>query len=151
MNKTLFILVLVSFLSFGLIVSSSHAAGMMGKSGFMTFNSRDLTGASVYDSHGELLGIVNGVLVDSGGHAFAIVNHGDYDLYGEGGANTPVPFEALRISETKAGKERVVFKMDMEHLDFAPPFDPTKSNDRQYEASIYEYYGIQPYWTESSK
>ena len=149
MKRLFYLAVLVSFLSFGLIASISYAAGTMGKRGLMSFNGLDLIGASVRDSHGEYLGIVNEVMIDSGGHAFAIVNHGDYDLYGESGVNTPVPFEALRISETKSGKEKIVFKMDAEHLDFAPYLDPTKGLDRQREANIYEYYGIQPYWTEN--
>ena len=147
MNRTVFMLVLVSFLCLGLVASNSYAAGTMGKGSFVTFDSHDLIGASVRDSSGEFLGIVSEVMIDSGGHAFAIVNHGDYDLYGEGGANSPVPFEALRISQSKSGKERVVFKMDAEHFDFAPYLDPTKPINRQREADIYLYYGIQPYWT----
>jgi ribosomal 30S subunit maturation factor RimM len=76
MNKTLLMFVLVSFLSLGMVVSNSHAAGKMGKRGFMDFNSMDLIGASVKGSHGELIGVVNEVMVDTGGHAFAVINHG---------------------------------------------------------------------------
>ena len=151
MNKTVLILALVSFLSLGLVASNSYAAGTTGRSAFMMMNSSDLIGASVKDSHGEFMGIVNEVMVDSGGHAFAIINHGDSDLYGEGGANTPVPFEELRISQTKGGQKTIVLETDMEHLDFAPYLDPLKINNRQYEADIYEYYGIQPYWTRSGE
>jgi hypothetical protein len=151
MNKTVFMLVLVSFLGLGLIASNSYAAGTTGRSGFMMFNSSDLIGAPVKDSHGELMGIVNEVLVDSRGHAFAVINHGDYDLAGSGGVNTPVPFQELRISRTKTGQETVVLKTDMEHLDFAPYLDPLKMDSHQYEANIYGYYGIQPYWTRSGE
>jgi hypothetical protein len=115
----------------------------------MMFNSSDLIGAPVKDSHGELMGIVNEVMVDSGGHAFAVINHGDYNLTGPGGINTPVPFEELRISQKKGGQDTIVLKTDMEHLDFAPYLDPLQTYGRQYEANIYEYYGIQPYWTRS--
>jgi sporulation protein YlmC with PRC-barrel domain len=149
MNKTLFMVALVSFLSLGLLASNSYAAGTMGRSGFMMFNSSDLIGAPVRDSHGELMAVVQEVRVDSGGHAFAVVNHGDYDLAGSGGINTPVPFEELLISQAKAGQDTVVLKTDMEHLDFAPYFNPIKKASRQDEANIYEYYGIRPYWTES--
>ena len=152
MNKTtIYMLALVSFLSLGLVNSNSYAAGTTERSGFIMFNSSDLIGAPVKDSHGELMGIVNEVMVDSGGHAFAIVNHGDYDLAGSGGINTPVPFQKLQISQTKAGQDTVVLKTDMEHLDFAPYLDPLKMTSRQYEANIYEYYGIQPYWTQSGE
>lgn len=148
MNKTLFMLA-VSVVSLGLVVSYSYAAGTTGRSGFMMFDSSNLVGATVKDSHGEFLGIVQEVRVDSGGHSIAVVNHGDYDLYGEGGVNTPVPFEALQISKTTSGEMNVVFKKDAEHFDYAPYLDPTQMNNRQYEANIYEYYGIQPYWTEN--
>jgi hypothetical protein len=151
MNRTIYMLVLVSFLSLGLLASNSYAAGTTGRSGFMIFNSSDLIGAPVKDSHGEFMGIVNEVMVDSGGHSFAVVNHGDYDLYGEGGVNTPVPFRELRISKTKSGQDIVFLKTDLEHLDFAPYLDPLKTNSRRYEANIYEYYGIRPYWTRSSE
>ncbi len=149
MNKTMFMLVLVSFLSVGLLVSNSYAARTAGRSGFMMFNSSDLIGASVKDSYGYLTGIVNEVMVDSAGHAFAIVNHGEADLYGENGVNTPVPFQELRISRTKGGQDIVILKIDMEHLDLAPYLDPLHMNSRQYEANIYKYYGIAPYWTEN--
>jgi len=115
------------------------------------FNSSDLIGAPVKDSHGEPMGIVDEVRADSGGHAFAVINHGDYDLYGESGVNTPVPFEEIRISQGKGGQDIVFLKTDMEHLDFAPYLNPLKTHSRQYEANIYEYYGIQPYWTRSGE
>jgi len=148
MNRMIPLLALVSILTLGLAVSVSYAGAPMEKDGFMTFNSIDLIGVPVENSHGGFLGIVNGVVVDSGGHAFAVVNHGDYDLYGPGGANSPVPFAALRISETKSGGADVVLNTDTEHLDFAPFFDPMQSGDRQTEANIYLYYGLQPYWME---
>ena len=124
-------------------------SGTSGKSGFMELNSFNLVGATVENSCGKVVGIVNEVMVDSGGHAFAVINHGDYDLYGESGVNTPVSFEEIRISQRKGGQDIVFLKTDMEHLDFAPYLDPLKTHSRQYEANIYEYYGIQPYWTEN--
>jgi hypothetical protein len=148
MKKAIFILALVSLLSIGLLGSGSYAATMGEDSAFS--NSFDLIGGSVRDSHGEYLGVINQVLIDSGGHAFAVINHGDYDLYGESGVNTPVPFEALHISQGMSSPENIVFTMDTEHLDFAPYLDPTRPVDRQFEADVYRYYGIQPYWTENA-
>ncbi len=148
MNK-LYLTVLVALLSVGLAASASYAGGPMGKGGFMTFNSSDLIGVPVKNSQGRFLGLVDGIMIASDGQAFAVVNHGDYDLYGSGGVNTPVPIAALRISETKSGKEMVFLNTDTEHMDFAPYLDPTKSNDRQYEATIDEYFGIQPSWNEA--
>ncbi len=151
MSKTLLFFGLVSILSLSLVASNSYASGMMGTSGFKMLGHSNLIGAAVENSCGKVVGIVNGVAIDSGGHRFAIVNHGDYDLYGDGGANTLVPLEELRISRANAGQQIAFLKTDTEHLDFAPSFDPTMKETRQDEASIYEYYGIQPYWTQSGE
>ncbi len=112
------------------------------------FDSMNLLGFSVNNRRGKFVGLVNGVLIDSEGHAFAIVNHGDRDLTGAGGINTPIPFAVLRISKTQAGQTRIVVNRDTEHLDSAPFFDPAKENNRQYAESIYLYWGVEPYWKE---
>jgi hypothetical protein len=145
MNK-IYLVALVTLLSVGLVASASYARGPMGKSWFTTFDSYDLIGVPVKNPQGRFLGLVNGIMIGSDGQAFAIVNHGDYDLYGEGGVNTPVPIAALRISETKLGKEKIVLNTDTEHMVFAPYLDPTKSHDRQYEANIDRYFGVRPSW-----
>jgi sporulation protein YlmC with PRC-barrel domain len=150
MKKTVLMLALVLCLSLGLVASSSYAAGRTVRSGFMMFNSSDLIGSTVRDSHGEFAGVVEEVRVDSGGHAFALINHGDYDLYGESGINTPIPFEALQISKTTRGPDRIVLKTDMEHFDTAPYLNPLGKETSQDEANFYGYYGVQPYWTGSN-
>ncbi len=122
-------------------------SGIPGKGAFTEVDSRDLVGTTVEDSCGKVVGVVNEVMVDTRGHAFAVVNHGDYDLYGGGGVNTPLPFQEFTISKGKGGQEAIILKTDLEHLDFAPFLDPLKMQNRRYEASIYEFYGIQPYWT----
>ena len=149
MNKTVFMLALVSFLSLGLVASISYAAGTTGRSGFMMFNGSDLIGAPVKDSHGEPMGIVDEIRVDSGGHAFVRVIHWSPDLYlyGEGGVNSPA-FEELQISQIKAGQVTGDLRTDLEHLDFVPYLNPPKTGSRQYGTNTYGYYGIQPYWTQ---
>ncbi len=149
--KRLYLVAFALFLSIGLVASASYAGAPMGKSGFMTFNSSDLIGVPVRNPQGRFLGLVNGIMIDSRGQAFAIVNHGDSDLYGPGGVNTPVPIAALKISEAKSGKEKIVLNTDKEHMDFAPYLDPTKTNDPQYEARIDRYFGVQPLWNEESE
>ena len=144
----MFLFGLISLLGFSLVASASYAAGPEGKT-LPTFDTMKLIGVAVRNPPGDFLGLVNEVIVDSRGQAFAIVNHGDYDIYGEGGVNTPVPIAALWIWENNSGKERIVLNTDMEHMDFAPYYDPSKSNNPQYEASIDRYFGIQPYWTEA--
>ena len=123
-------------------------SGTAGKARIIGLNSLNLVGTAVENSCSKVVGIVNEVTVDSAGHAFAVVNHGDYDLYGKSGVNTPVPIQELRISRTKGGQDIAFLKTDMEHLDFAPYLNPIKKENRQDWANIYEYYGIQPYWTQ---
>ena len=149
MNRT-FLLALVLVLSLGLAASGSYAAGTMAKGGYLTFNSFDLIGASVKNPQGRFLGIVDGIMIDSKGQAFAIVNHGDYDVYGPGGVNTPVPIAAMQILGTKSGKERIVLNTDTEHMDFAPYYDPMQANNPRYTANIDSYFGVQPSWSEGS-
>jgi hypothetical protein len=150
MNKILLIFGLVAVLSVGLFVPGSHASRTTGRDGFKPVNNSKLIGAAVEDTCGKVIGVVNEVMVDSRGHAFAVINHGDYDLYGDGGVNTPVPIEALKIVRKSRGREIAFLKTDMEHLDFAPYLSPLQTNNRQEEATIYEYYGIQPYWSEKT-
>ncbi len=147
MNK-IYLVLLTMLLVVGLTSPASYAGGTAGKSGFTTFNSYDLIGVPVKNSHGRFLGAVNGIMIASDGEAFAIVNHGDYDVYGPGGVNTPVPIAALKISETNSGKEMIALNMDKEHLDFAPYLDPTVRNEREYIADIDIFFGVQPSWTE---
>ncbi len=147
MNRT-FLLALVLVLGIGMAASTGHAAGVTGKNGYMTFKSFDLIGVPVKNPKGQFLGLVDGILIDSGGQAFAIVNHGDYDIYGPGGVNTLVPIAALRISDSKSGKERIVLNTDTEHMDFAPYYDPTQTDNPQYTANVDRYFGIQPSWNE---
>jgi hypothetical protein len=146
MNRA-FLLAIVLVLGLGTAASVAYAAGPGGKSGFMTFNSFDLIGVPVNNPQGRFLGLVNGILIDSKGEAFALVNHGDSDLYGAGGVNTLVPIAALRISETKLGKDRIVLNTDTEHMDFAPYYDPAQIDNPQYTANIDRYFGIQPSWS----
>ncbi len=149
MNK-MFLFGLIALLGFGLATPGSYAAGTGGKN-IATFNAIKLVGVAVRNPQGRILGVVNEILVDSQGHAFAIVNHGKSDIYGKGDVNTPVPIAALKVSGTRSGNERITLNTGMKHLDLAPQYEPMKAHDRQYEASIYNYFGVQPYWTEGTK
>jgi hypothetical protein len=151
MNKTIYGFVLVALLALGLAASGAFAAAPMGQGGFMSFDSRDLIGAIVRNPEGNLVGLVSQVWIDTGGHAFAVLNHGSDEYYGDGGGYTPVPFEALRITEPMGGQVSAILNSDEMKLEAAPPFNPVAGNDRQYEADVYRYYGIQPYWTQSDE
>ena len=150
MNKTIYGFALAALLTLGLAASGAFAAAPMGQGGFMSFDSRDLIGAIVENPQGEVVGLISQVWVDTGGHAFAVLNHGSTEYYGEGGGYTPVPFEALQVTEPMAGQVSAVLNSDEKRLEAAPAFNPM-AGDRQYEADVYRYYGIQPYWTQADE
>ncbi len=133
-----------------LLAPAAHAAvpDSSGQAGsFMNYDSMDLIGAPVKNPDGELLGLISRLEIDSGGHVLAVINHGSDEYYGPGGGYAPVPFEALKVSEPEIGQVQAVLNTDEKGLEAAPFFNPLKMNDRQYEAQIYQYYGLQPYWT----
>jgi hypothetical protein len=132
-------------------LSGAFAGGSMSQGGFRSFDSQDLIGAIVKTTHDDFLGLVSQLWVDTGGHAFAILNHGPDEYYGDGGGFTPIPLEAFRITELMPGQLQVVLNSNEKALEAAPAFNPVESTDLQYEANIYRYYGIQPYWTTSEE
>ncbi len=150
MRKGLYFLAAGLLLGIALVVSGAYAGGQTEKGHFMTLDSHNFLGALVKNPQGEFLGIVSSLDIDSGGHAFAIVSHGPDEYYGEGGGYTPVPIEALQLSEGKAGELSIVANLDEKKLEAAPFYDPTAERNRDYEADIYRFYGIQPYWTEGA-
>ncbi len=140
MVATLAVLV-VALASFG-----AYARDKMGKSQVMSCDRTDLLGAVVKDPKGDVIGIVTRV-EDDGGQSFAIINHGPYSYYGEGGGFTAVPVRALKIAKSGRGQSdkltTVVLNKTEKNLESAPFWDPTRMNDRKYEAKIDKYFGAQ--------
>lgn len=171
MKRSVPFLALVSLLSIGLAAPASYAGEMPGfthefyegrifiadpaekaADEVATFDGMDLIGAAVNNPQGELLGLVSGLQIDSGGRAFAIINHGSDEIYGPGGRFTLVPVEALNISESSADFELVaVLDMNQEQLAAAPFYNPARTDERGYLAGIYRHYGLQPYWTDEAQ
>jgi len=138
MKKGLLFIGLALLLAFGLAGSSSYAdnwgwaesyasgrfpstPSTMEKGEFLLVDSVDLIGAPVKDSKGELLGLISMFQIDSQGHAFAVINHGSYEYYGEGGGFTTVPFEVLQISKPAPGQITVALNMAYPHLAHTGP------------------------------
>jgi len=138
-----------SLMTVGFVVSNWYTTGPEIKGGFMTF---DMFGAPIKNQAGEFLGSITDIFVGMTGHdVFAITNIGSHYGYGESGGLTAVPITALKISETKPSKIHIVLNGPEMELRNAPIFDPTKIDNPRYEAQIYQYYGIQPYWTASHR
>jgi hypothetical protein len=136
-----------SLMTVGFVASNWYAVGPEGNGGFMTF---DMFGVPIKNPAGEFLGSITDILMDDTGHnVFAITNIGSHYEYGESGGLTAIPIAALKISETKPSKIHSVLNSTEMKLETAPIFDPTKIDNPRYEAQIYKYYSIQPYWTAS--
>jgi ribosomal 30S subunit maturation factor RimM len=151
MKRAALFTAVVFFVSFGAFAPSVFASTHMAKRSYKTFNARDLMGATVRNPKGTVLGMVDGIMIDHEGHAYAIVNHGDYDLFGSEGVDTPVPVAALQISKSDSGQAKIILDMDTEHMDFAPFLDPVKIDNIHYDADIYGYFGVQTHWNDSAK
>ena len=136
-----------SLLSAGYVVVNSYEICSIGKNGFITF---DMFGVPVESPDGEFLGSVMNLLLNERDYddAFAVINIGSSGENGESDRLIPVPMTALEISETESGELDIVLNSTKAELEAAPLFDAKKIDSLRYDASIYGYYGIQPYWTE---
>ncbi len=151
MEKKAYMVVGLALLIVALASFGAYARGMTGKS-HMTGKSQplacsrtDLVGAVVKSPKGDVIGIVDRI-EDDGGQSFAIINHGPDSLYGEGGGFAAVPISALKIekSSSKDQLTTVVLKKSEKQLESGPFWDPTKMNDRKYDAKIDKFFGAHP-------
>lgn len=157
MSKKILLGVVVALLIVGLgaYTLSARTPGMQGgsasqtsrsdigsseKSAFMNYDQQDLVGGIVTDGKGRLLGLINRLQIDSQGRSFAVINHGSYSMYGEGGAFTPVPIAALKHSGTESGLPKFVLNKTEKQLQAAPAYNPLPS--ATYQAKIFTFYGL---------
>jgi len=107
-----------------------------------------LSGDKVLNPVGEELGKINDIMIDvpTGKVAYAVLSFGGF--LGLGDKLFAIPWSRLALDE-----DRKVFVLDVDRatLERAPGFD--KDNwpdmaDRTWGASINDYYGTRPYWTE---
>ena len=136
-----------SLLSAGYVVVNSYETCSIGKDGFITF---DMFGVPVESPDGEFLGSVRNIMLNERDYddAFAVIDIGNSGENGESDQLIPVPMTALEISETETGKLDIVLNSTEAELEAAPLFDATEIDDPRYDAHIYGYYGVEPYWTE---
>ncbi len=148
MQKKAYMVVTLALLVVALASFGVYARGMMGKSQSLTCERTDLEGAIVKNSRGDLIGIVNRI-EDDGGQSFAIINHGPDSYYGDGGGFTAIPVAALKIAKTDQEYDHlktVILNKTEKQLEAAnaPFYDPTKMNNRRYEAKIDRFFGAKP-------
>lgn len=120
-------------------MNATHAA--------MIDRASTIIGMAVQDPQGEKLGSINDVTFDNttGRVAYAVLGAGG--VLGVGEKFYAIPWTALTFN---AGANALILNVDKDKLKTAPSFD--KNNwpdftDQAWGASIYRFYGQQPYWT----
>ena len=111
----------------------------------MTVNNAtdDMRGRKVTDAEGKDAGKVHDVFVDGRERKarFLLVEHGGFVGIGE--KKSVIPVDAI----TRTTSDDVYINDTYEHIAEAPGYDPDLVNDRDYQSSIYGYYGYAPYWS----
>lgn len=105
-----------------------------------------VTGTSVYNTDGDLLGEIHDVMLDkrSGKIAYAVMSFGGF--LGIGERYHPLPWATLKYDTRQGG---YVVGVPIEQLKGAPTYAATEApawGDRAYEVRIHEYYKTVPYW-----
>jgi hypothetical protein len=129
------------------VLANAHAAEPVAKSS-KPYQIRGLLSTYLEDVDGEFLGRVTDFVVDSEGRIeFAIVQLG-FPEVGRDSKLVAVPFSALSGSEGKY----YVLDTTREKLASAPGFDAKKDlSDPSFTENVYEYFGLQPPWTEGGQ
>jgi len=109
----------------------------------------EIIGTEVRSQQGEKLGAVKDVMIDlqSGRVPFAVLSSGG--VAGVGDRLLAIPPTALSAQ----GEDAFVLGMSQEQLRNAPTFQRNQWPDRmdqQWSASVYQFYGQQPYWQTGS-
>lgn len=111
-----------------------------------TLSASTLNGDQVVNAQGEDLGHIEDLMIDlnSGRISYAVLSFGGF--LGMGDKLFAVPWESLQVDTEN---KRMIFNVTKERLENAPGFD--KNNwpdfaDRQWGESVYNYYGVEPYW-----
>ncbi len=147
MKKVLSILAVLSILSLGLVVGSQ--ANTMAQNGFTTYRTDKMLGIPVKSRDGVQLGEIFDLLADSNGHVdFAIIGQPGFEEFP--GRFVVVPMSTLTISKAQSGKMSVVFNLDKEKFYEGPDWGNENLANLKQAASVYTYYGLQPYWTEGA-
>ena len=147
MKRVLSIITVLSILSLGFVVGSH--ANSMAQSGFTTYRTDKMLGVPVKSRDGVQLGEIFDLVADSNAHVdFAIVGQPGFEEFP--GRFVVVPMSTLTISKAQSGKMSVVFKPDKEKFYEGPDWGNENLANLKQAASVYRYYGIQPYWTEAA-
>jgi sporulation protein YlmC with PRC-barrel domain len=121
-----------------------HASGR-GTSSDALISADKVDGTEVYNASGEHLGEVEDIIIDkqSGKVAYAVMAFGG--VLGIGEKYHPVPWSMLKYDISREG---YVVPLEKRQLDGAPSYTAGEMRfaDRDWNARIYDYYKVPPYW-----
>lgn len=102
----------------------------------------DIRGRDVHDSHGEDLGTVDDLLIDTGENKvrFLVVASGGF--LGLGEHKSYIPVDAVE----RVGRSSVQVNLDRQRVAGAPQYDPDLGDESDYFQDVYGYYGVTPFW-----
>ena len=130
-------------------MSTDKAMKSMGKP--MEFRASVIIGKGVQNNHGEYLGVIRDLMIDSrdGGIALAILSRG-------GVLGIPMKFVAVPFSAMTYSPAKEVYLLDTsrEKIAAAPGFDRgqwPQHASQGWETEVYRYYGQTPAWGESAE
>ncbi len=109
---------------------------------FMGKTAPELMGATLQSKDGEAKARIDDFVIDSkdGRVAFLVLDR----VPGRGDSQVAVPFGELSMSG-----DAFVVNTTGDKLAAAPGFNESKDmGNREYAASVYGFFGVQPYWTE---
>jgi sporulation protein YlmC with PRC-barrel domain len=111
-----------------------------------TLSAASLVGDEVVDQQGRDIGKIEELMIDvvTGRIAYAVLSFGGF--LGIGDKLFAMPWSSLTVDETN---KRFVCTVTKEQLERAPGFDKDNwpdMGDVAYGTSIYQHYGVQPYW-----
>ena len=136
--------VLMAALGMAFIVASANGAEQMAGGMGRAFGANEMIGVYVQNHHGERLGKITDLVVDTEGRiALVILSHGGF--WGIYEKETAIPFKSLRYDQAA---KQVVLDISKEELAAAPTFRMSDLSDRKRAENVYRYFGQQPYWSE---
>ena len=110
-----------------------------------------IIGDEIHNTSGEKLGEIKELMIDLDQNrvAYAVLSFGGF--LGMGDKLFAIPFESLKLD---AAKEHFLLDIPKERLEQAPGFDKDNwpsTADRTWGEEIHRFYGVEPYWTRTSR
>jgi sporulation protein YlmC with PRC-barrel domain len=115
-------------------------------------NFDNLKGMKIQNSRGEELGSVDKLIVDIqlDKIAYAVVSTGG--IWNLEGGKAVVPWNAFQLLPARDGGEQVlILNVAPEQLAIAPPGDIEQVLSAEMGRRIHQFYGVSPYWTETTR